>query len=266
MLLGGRGRTLVLLHGLGASLEWWEQVAALLAGEYSVLVPDLPGHGLSDEPTEGYTLALGRSTVARLLDAMDAPAAVVVGNSMGGLVALDFAFHHPDRVFALVLVGAAGFGRSLGLPLRLASLPGVAGSALVLTRRVWLARLAFGQLFCDPRCMPEPWLKRVVALSRRGSYRRSFVGCLRFGVGVGGLKRSIAAEVRARSPELRAPTLLLWGEQDTVVPVNQARAGARLIPNARLAVLPRCGHVPQLELPQETYACIGSFLRDALPR
>jgi pimeloyl-ACP methyl ester carboxylesterase len=266
VLHGGRGRTLVLLHGLGASLEWWEEAAGLLAGEYSVLVPDLPGHGLSDEPDDGYTLAIGRRAVARLLDALDVHTAVLVGNSMGGLVALDFAFQHPDRVSALILVGSAGFGRPLGWALRLATLPGAGESALHFTSHEWSARLAFGQLFWDARRIPASWLARVTTLSRRGSYRRSFLGCLRHGVDTGGLKRSIVADVRARSCEVPAPTLLLWGEHDRVIPLIQARIALRLIPNARLDILPRCGHVPQLELPKETYARIGSFLGDALPR
>ncbi len=266
VLRGGCGRTLLLLHGLGASLEWWEQAAGLLADGYSVVVPDLPGHGLSDEPADGYTPAVARSAVAGLLDALDVPDAVLVGNSMGGLVALDFALHHPDRASALILLASAGFGRSLGWALRLASIRGAGELALCLAGHDWSARLAFGQLFSDSRRIPASWLAQVVRLSRRRSYRRSFLGCLRYGVDAGGLKRGIVAGVCARAPGLAAPTLLLWGDHDKVVPLSQARTAVRLIPHARLDILPRCGHVPQLELPRETHALIRSFLRDALPR
>jgi pimeloyl-ACP methyl ester carboxylesterase len=263
---GGRGPAVVLLHGLGASLEWWEEVARLLAGDYSVLVPDLPGHGLSDEPDGGYALEIGRGAVAGLLDARDLPVAAIVGNSMGGLVALDFAFHRPERVSALVLAASAGFSRSLGWGLRLAILDGVGSVALRLVRHEWSARVAFGQLFFDPRRIPASWLARVVRLARRHSYRRSFLGCLRYGVDTGGLRREIVARVRARSAALGAPALLLWGDHDKVIPPIQARIALRIMPNARLEILARCGHVPQLELPEETYARINTFLRDALPR
>jgi pimeloyl-ACP methyl ester carboxylesterase len=250
---------MVLLHGLGASLEWWEEAAEDLAVHYRVVVPDLPGHGLSDEPKDEYSLPAARETLGGLLDSLGIRRALIAGNSMGGLVALSFALHHPERVGSLVLVANAGFGRPLGPALPLATLPGVGETALRFARYEWIARIAFGRILYDSRRLPAGWLSRVVRLCRRATYPKAFLACLRHGVDTGGLKRHILTDIARNVGRLTAPVLILWGRDDTVIPVAHAEWGGRLISHAKLVVLAGCGHAPQLELPHETAAVIHSF-------
>lgn len=251
---------MVLLHGLGASLEWWEQVAEDLSAHYTVVVPDLPGHGLSEEPAHGYTLPAARSVIGGLLDSLGIHRAVMAGNSMGGLAALSFSLHRPERVHSLVLVANAGFGRPLGPPLRLATLPGVGETALRFARYEATARIGFGSIFHDSRRLSPAWLSRVVTLCRRATYRKAFLACLRHGVDTGGLKRHILADIAGNAGRLTMPVLILWGREDKVIPVAHAQWGRRLIPHAELVVLAGCGHAPQLELPHETASEIRSFI------
>ncbi len=266
VLLGGEGSPVVLLHGLGASLEWWEQAAGLMTDDHQVVAPDFPGHGLSDEPRGSYSLQTARQSVQGLLDALGLETATLVGNSMGGLIALSYTIRQPERVAALVLVASAGFGRALSLPLRLATFRGVGEAAVRFVRREHSAYLVYGDLFYDRRRLSRPWLRRVVQLCRRPSYPKAFLGCLRHGVDAGGLRQSIVNEVRQGMNVLTMPVLLLWGRQDNVVPLNQATQAVPRLPRARLEILQGCGHVPQVELPGETARAVLNFLAQSCGR
>lgn len=220
---GGQGRTVVLLHGVNDQAGGWAHVAKPLAAHYRVVVPDLPGHGES-EPREGAL------TVSDLLSGLDAvlasePApAVLVGNSMGGWLALLTALQHPERVARVVLVnGAAVTGQTT-----VKMLPADRDEA----RRTMAALLAPGA----PRT-PDFVLDDVVRRAPTSPLARLVATSF----------KDHALDGRLR--EITLPVSLIWGAEDRLLPPAYAQELARGLPNAALDLLPSCGHMPQRECP-----------------
>src|SRR4051812_41589724 len=122
--LAGDGPPLLLLHGIGNSAQTWAGVIDQLAAEHTVLAPDLLGHGSSDKPRGDYSIAGYANGMRDLLSVLDLEQVTVVGHSLGGGIALQFAYQFPERCERLVLVGSGGLGRELSAGLRMAPLPG----------------------------------------------------------------------------------------------------------------------------------------------
>jgi len=246
----GAGPPLLLLHGLGATGRFWGPVAPFLSPSAQLLAPDLPGHGetppIPPYPAEGVRWAVG------LLDALGLERVPLVGHSLGGLLALALALEHPERVSRLVLACPAGLGRGVGLPLRLLALPGLGPLAYALLVRV--PSLALRGLVHDPRSVPSDWTAWLAP-----QRPRQVPHLLRRAVGPGGLRPPyrLPPEGLARLPH---PTLLVWGAEDRLLPLEQGLVGLAFIPRARLAVLPDCGHWPPVEHPRTFARLTAGFL------
>jgi pimeloyl-ACP methyl ester carboxylesterase len=254
----GKGRPVLLLHGLGGSKISWIPLLGPLSEAYQVVVPDLPGHGESEKPRVDYTPRFYARVVRHLMDELGAERTMAVGNSMGGRVALELALRSPNRVESLALLDAAlpgirwralvGFGRIV--PTEFASLP------LPLRER-WM-RTMLGRMFAHPeRLAPE-----TIGLAARDFLRiyadpRARVAFL------SSLRHLVTEPGEAFWQSMRRvkqPALVIVGEHDRVVP---SRLGLRLadhLPNAELLVLPDVGHVPQFEATGETLEPLLSFL------
>jgi pimeloyl-ACP methyl ester carboxylesterase len=244
----GEGPPLLLLHGLGVTHETWAPTIAALAPRWRVLAPDLPGHGRSSKPDAPYTMDFFAGVLRSLGRALGVEQAVVIGNSMGGRIALELAISYPRFVRALVLAApAADFapvGRALAALMDVVVRPGVL--------RVALPRaMALG--FYDAAAVPA--LPRLAAVRAREDFPHH----------ARAVRRSLAGVLAAESPDLARvtqPVQLVWGEQDRLVPALFARTLRRRLPHARLAVLPRCGHFPMLERPAEFHRLTTEFLGD----
>ena len=254
----GAGEPLLLLHGLGGSTVFWADVIPLLAARFRVLAPDLPGHGLSDKPDAPYDLAYGRSFVPRLMDALGLPAAHVVGHSTGGLLGMVLARDHPERVSTLTLVDSAGLGSGLHWTLRLASLP-LFDRMLVRDTRFGM-RLHLGTLFFDKRFAEGELLERLAEQRRLPGATRTIRRALRCAVSPAGQRPAI--DQRPYLAAIRSPVLIVWGEQDALIPAAHAREAKRLRPEARLTLFPRCGHCPNVEYPQEFARVVTEFIQE----
>lgn len=224
---GGRGKTVVLLHGSGSQAQDWQGVVPALARRYHVLVPDLPGHGKSG-PTEGPLPVSGLADgLGALLDARSAgQPAILVGNSLGGWVALLYASRHPERVERVIGISSSGIFALLKVPL--------APKNREEARRLVAA--------IRGPYLPAPSDEELDAVVRRvaaGPASRL----------VAGLKLEDFLDNEAA--EIRVPVELIWGEEDGVLPLDYGRRLASLLPDARLHPLPRCGHMPQLHCPRE---------------
>lgn len=259
-LTAGDGPHLVLLHGLGDSAHDWQWVMPTLARRFHVLAPDFPGFGASDRPRAAYSPAFFGEFVAGFLDALQVAGAIVVGNSLGGLAALRFALAEPGRVPALVLVGSAGLGREVNPGMRSLSLPvlGELVTACAGTRpgralRLWGRSRA---IFAHRSRVPAGWIADQDRLSRRPDFLGNTLEVLRAVVGLSGQREVL----RDRLPELAMPTLIVWGEHDRVIPLAHARHAVGRLRQGRLAIIPDCGHVPQIERPELFLEALGSFL------
>jgi pimeloyl-ACP methyl ester carboxylesterase/putative sterol carrier protein len=254
----GRGHPVVLIHGLGATKLSWMPLLGPLAERYRVLALDLPGHGDSAKPRAAYTPAYFASVVRDLLDSLGIRRAALVGNSMGGRIALEVAGRLPGRVSALALLGPAVAGLPFPYFSRLLRiLPNDLG-AIPLPFRRRVVALAIRQLFSDPERLPRnaylAGADEFVRVYRSARARVALLAATR------GLMRDRPDLFWDRVRQVGAPALILWGNRDRLVPLRLGQVLADTLPDAELAILPDVGHVPQFEVPDTTVGLLRDFL------
>ncbi len=256
--LSGDPLPIVLIHGTSASLHTWEGWVRALKAQRRVISFDLPGFGLtgpfggSYEPGNYHGDAYARF-VLDLLDALKVQRAVLVGNSLGGEVAWRTAAMAPQRVASLVLVDAVGPAftpDSVPLGFLLARVPVINRVMDVALPRALVAQ-SVASVYADPSRITPELVDRYFELTLRTGNRRALVQR------IGAMTNGEHAE---RLAQLQQPTLLLWGEQDRLVPKSVGAEFKRLMPNSQLVLLPGLGHVPQEEDPVASMAPVKVFL------
>jgi pimeloyl-ACP methyl ester carboxylesterase len=262
----GTGPVLVLIHGITSDSRTWRRVMPYLARRFTVIAPDLLGHGGSDKPRGDYSLGAHASSVRDLLVALGHDRASFVGHSLGGGIAMQLSYQFPERCERLVLVDSGGLGRGVSLLLRAATLP---GSELVLpllaaSRMLDAGRLAgglLGRLGLRAGTDIEE-IARGHATLADGEARAAFVQTLRSVVEPGG-QRITAANRLYLARQL--PLLLIWGEHDTLIPVAHAHETHAQLPASRLEVFGDSGHFPQLDEPERFIDVLGAFIDSSEP-
>jgi pimeloyl-ACP methyl ester carboxylesterase len=260
-LIAGTGPPLVLLHGAGDNALDWRWVMPDLAATHRVYAPDLPGSPESARPAADYSPAFFERFVAGFLDTLGIERAAMVGNSLGGLVALRLALSEPTRVTALVLVDSAGLGRAVNPAFTSVNVPGLGEAAMPLWRTpVGAYQRAWGRtalLFAHPLGgVPREWLAEQCRLARSPGYLEAHLTVLRALVDPGG-QREVLVD---RLPGLEIPTLVVWGTRDRVFPESQARGAVARLQEGSLALIPDCGHMPHVECPDRFLAAVDEFL------
>ncbi|HVC35192.1 MAG TPA: alpha/beta fold hydrolase [Chloroflexota bacterium] len=257
----GTGPAVVLVHGIGASLEYWRFTVGALAQDHRVLAVDLPGCGFSERGPKVPTLEETADLMAGFLDALGVDRASFVGNSLGGLVCLETALRHPNRIDRLILSDSAGLGREVSIFWRLVSVPAL-GPALIELNR-WLAFRGWINLFYQPQGDEPDLVARCQKWVGRPDLTETIVGAARSGVD---LRGQLPAVVRVdRLAQLSMPTLVVWGKDDWTIPPEHGASAQRLIPNAQLVLIDRCGHCPQLERPDVFNRVAREFLATETP-
>jgi pimeloyl-ACP methyl ester carboxylesterase len=251
----GTGEVLLLVHGMGGSSNTWSGVIPLLVKKYRVIAPDLLGHGESDKPRGDYSVGAFAVLLRDLLDALDVPRVTVIGHSLGGGIAMQFAHQHRQYCERIVLISSGGFGDDVGRVLRLLSLP---GSELVLpviaSRPAVLAGNALRALMgSSDRFKARP------SLSNRDN-RQAFLRTLRSVVDFRG--QAVSALNRLCFHGV-LPALIISGDQDRVIPVEHARAAHRTLPNSRLHIMSGVQHHPPTERPETVARLIDDFVATA---
>ena len=263
--MAGRGPLLVLVHGIAGSGATWEATARLLARRFTVLAPDLPGHGASDPPPGDYSPGAAAAAVRDLLLLLRRRRATFVGHSLGGGVVMQVAYHFPDLVERLVLEASGGLGTEVAPLLRALALPG----------SEWVMRLGYGpwtragrSLFDRlsgagmeaPPELRELW--RSYSDLSDPAARRSFLNVLRSVVGPEGQRVSARDRLYLAG---RVPTLIVWGAADRIIPAAHGREAARAIPGSRLVMLDGVGHFPHAERPAAFASALETFVEDTRP-
>ncbi len=259
---GEKGPAIILLHGLGASLEsWWCSVDAL--GEhFRVFAPDIVYFGKSAKPERDPDQLDFIDFTVNFMDTFGLERATLVGNSMGGAIATKTALLYPARVSSLVLVNSAGFGREVAWWLRMRTL---------FHRRPqgkppsWMVQWGLRLVFYDPSRVPDDLVQKLVEIDQDPESQRAYKQVLTLGVDWRGLKPSLLQEIRDAAHQIRVPTLIVWGKQDRIIPVHHAQIAHSKIPQARLHIFYQCGHTPQLEYPNEFNALVREFVCQTNP-
>lgn len=253
---GDHGPAIILLHGLGASLESWYLNVDALAQNYRVFAPDIVYFGKSAKPERHPQHQDFVDFCMYFMDAFELDRALLVGNSMGGAIAAKAAMLYPERVAGLVLVNSAGFGKELAWWLRMRTLFDVRPSG---TPPYWLARIGLRAIFDDPARISNEVLDVLMSVEQDPESMTTARRVLSIGVDWRGLKPYMLQEIRDCACQIQVPTLIVWGKQDRVVPLRHAFVARKQIPHARLHLFERCGHTPQLEYPNQFNALVREF-------
>jgi pimeloyl-ACP methyl ester carboxylesterase len=242
----------ILLHGLGSSLQTWEPWAHGLATEHRVILLDLPGAGLSPpDPTGDYTDSRSLQLIIALMDQLDVARASVVGHSMGGRLAWRLAASHPERVDRLVLVAPDGFaspGFEYG---RAPDVPAMLGLMEYALPRP-LLRMNLAPAYADPATLTDALTTRYQDLMLAPGARGAMLARMR---------QTVLQDPVPLLARIQAPTLLVWGEQDAMIPIANADDYIRAMPRATLVSLPGVGHLPHEEAPDRSLEPVLAFLR-----
>jgi len=260
----GRGPAVVLVHGLGASLETWNWTIPALRDSFTTVAFDFPGFGRSDALVSALTPAGAAGVVLAFMDALGLHDAAIIGSSLGGAIAALAAGTAPQRFTAVVLADPGGFDTGLSPLLRLQTLRGI-GEAV--TRIVRFApRLTLGFTFHDRRRIPD----ELVAVTRENAKRaltgRTYLGALRASATLAGVRLEQVYAVRQAAARISAPTLVVWGDRDRVIPPEQGEVAVQTIPGARRLVIRGAGHLPFVEDAPAFNGAVLAFLSQALRR
>jgi pimeloyl-ACP methyl ester carboxylesterase len=262
----GSGPALVLVHGITSTSATWANVLPYLAERFTVIAPDLLGHGESAKPRGDYSLGAYASGIRDLLLALGHDRATFVGHSLGGGIAMQLAYQFPEHCERLALVSSGGLGREINALLRAVSLP---GSELVLPflvdDRVVGAGRVVGRLLGRVGLRVHTDVGEVLrghASLSDGEARAAFLHTLRPIVDFKGQR--VDATDRLYLAE-SIPFLIVWGERDPIIPAEHGRAAHRLVPNSRLELLPAAGHFPHLDDPLRFVRVLGDFIDTTEP-
>ncbi len=261
----GQGSPVLMLHGIGQSLEDWNDQHERLSIDHTVYSLDLPGFAYSDRVPGKASLARLAGVLPRFLDLVGVAGPLpVIGNSLGGAVAMTFAAAHPERVSALVLVDSAGFGTEVTIVLRLLAIKPV-GAVLMRPSRKNAARTVDG-IFYNKEFVTEERIDHKMALSSRPAHARTLLDLVQELGTFRGIREPWRTRLLAEVSTLDIPVLIMWGDHDFVLPTTHLDAAARALPAARTHLFRQAGHMPQIERPDEFAAVVRDFLGQGVAR
>ena len=246
---------IVLLHGTGASLHTWQGWVDELSKNRRVITLDLPAFGLTGPNAENdYSPAAYVEFTKQFIEAFGIESCVLGGNSLGGGIAWQTAVAHPDLIKKLILVDASGYpnkSKSVPIAFQLAKVPVLNKLLSVITPRSVIEK-SVRNVYGNPDLVTEELVDRYYDLTLRPGNRKAFVTRM---------QRGGYEDQSDKIKTLTQPTLIIWGEKDLLIPVENARKFASELPNNKLVVYPDLGHVPMEENPGETVKAVKEFLK-----
>jgi pimeloyl-ACP methyl ester carboxylesterase len=261
----GKGPVLLLIHGMAGDFHNWDEVVGPLADHHLVIAPDLPGHGGSGPGGGDYSLGAMAAALRDLLAALGHERATLVGHSLGGGIAMQFAYQFPEMTERLVLVSSGGLGPEVSAVLRAAALPGADRFIATTAGPAGAVGTVLGRGLSLFGLRPNADVAEVgrgYASLADPERRTAFLATLRSVVGTRGQR--VNAGDRLYLAE-GVPVLLVWGDRDPIIPVSHARAAHELIVGSRLEIFEDVGHMPQIEAPAKFVAVLERFVSETAP-
>jgi pimeloyl-ACP methyl ester carboxylesterase len=262
----GDGDALLLIHGMAGSSATWDALIPQLSQKFRVIAPDLLGHGMSAKPRGDYSLGAFAVFLRDLLDELRVNRATVIGQSLGGGIAMQFAHQHRDYCERLVLIGSGGLGPDLSPVLRVLSAPGaelvlpVVAPQPVLTLGNKLGAWLTAAGVQSPRA-GQMW--HAYSSLSDAQTRRAFLRTLRSVVDYRGQAVSALNKLHVAAG---LPTVLIWGDHDRIIPVAHAYAAHDALEGSRLEVLEGIGHFPHVEAPSAVAEILEDFIASTTPQ
>lgn len=264
--MAGEGPTILLIHGIAGSSTTWKGVMPALAEHYTVIAPDLLGHGQSAKPRGDYSLGAYASGIRDLLTVLEKERVTLVGHSLGGGVAMQFAYQFPERAERLVLVSSGGLGKEVSPLLKAVTLPGAEYVLpLLLHPRIreaaeWPGTVARRVGWRPSDTLSEVWRSYTTLTDRHG--QMAFVQTVRSVIDVAGQRVSAHDRLYLAAA---VPTLIVWGDHDRIIPAAHAYRAADAIPGARLEILEGAGHFLPWRDADRFLAVLEDFLKSTTP-
>jgi len=262
----GEGSVLLLIHGMGGSYENWRAVIEPLSRRYTVVAPDLPGHGASAPGAGDYSLGALADSLRDLLITLGHESVTLVGHSLGGGIAMQFAYQFPGLTERLVLVSSGGLGPEVSAVLRAAALPGadmfIAGTAKTASKLGTVVGRGLAAIGLRPTTDVAEVARGYASLVDR-ERRAAFLATLRSVINTRGQR--MAADDRLYLLTAGVPVLIIWGAHDPIIPVRHGERACKAIVGSTLEIFDGVGHVPQLEAPGRFVAVLERFLDETEP-
>ncbi|MGV8909631.1 MAG: alpha/beta fold hydrolase [Propionicimonas sp.] len=260
----GAGSPVVLIHGLSNSVEHWLLNIYALAAEHTVYAVDLVGHGRTDKPlSRSYDLPDLASFVLDFMDVLGIERADLIGHSLGGGVALTIAEESPERVRRLVLVDSLGLAADVGIVLRLVSVPGVGEVLTRLALQGDFQKVLKRQRasWPDSDVVPEEMIRLKYEATRWEDIRTTYFKALRASINFRGMKKAALQPLVRGLRSLDLPVLVVWGEQDDLVPSRHAQVVPNEVATARVEIFEDAGHDPMVVDPERFNLVTSQFLK-----
>jgi pimeloyl-ACP methyl ester carboxylesterase len=258
--LGDKGTPVILLHGLGASADIWMHNAEALAKEHRVFAPDLVGFGRSAKPGPSFSPFDYTSFLDDFIHTLNIDWVSLVGQSLGGGIALHYAIQFPKKMNKLVLVDNAGLGKEVIWTLRLMSLPLVGELLSYPSRRG--VEIFFKLAVRNQALITKDFVELYYDIFCRPGFQKFLLRILRQIVTVRGAREEILEPILNNLHKITRPVLIIWGEKDRVLPLKHGYLGKEKLPNAKLIIMEGCGHIPFFEKADEFNRAVLAFLSE----
>jgi pimeloyl-ACP methyl ester carboxylesterase len=255
--MGNDGSTIILLHGGNGSIEFWLYNIATLAQYHQVYAVDMVGSGKSGTPDASYSLGYQAKFLHSFMSALEIDVATLIGNSMGGGVALEFTRLYPDRVDRLVLVDSMGLGKEISLGIRLITLPAIVN---LLRPGRWMIPSILKSNFHHSTDMLSEWIEFRYPIFAILGRNHVILQLGQSNFNLTGVRPQVYQPILASLPHITQKTLIIWGEFDRIIPLKHAYIAAAGLPNSQLEIFSHCGHHPYLEYPAKFDRLVLDFL------
>jgi len=252
----GSGPNVILIHGLGAAIEWWKANIPVLQQHFTVYALDLPGFGMSDRINQDIDIEFFSQFMAQFMEAMEIDSAGLVGHSMGGYIATRTTIDYPDKIDSLVLVNSGGFGRINNTLMKALNLPFI-DKIMGLPMKLGI-RLLLKSLVYDGKSITPDIIDTAYRHAQRPGANADILRILRTGDAFSENSRQMFTADEIGS--ISIPAMVIWGSHDSCFPASQGKYAHSLLPEGPLHIFDKCGHMPQLEHPARFNDLLLRFL------
>lgn len=254
----GSGEPVLLVHGLGGYIENWENNIHALAENFNVTALDVVGFGRSAKPEIKPTVKALAQFVADAMQSLNIESAQVIGHSLGGMISLQLALSHPERVRSLLLVSSGGFGKDISATFKLLSIP-VLGKLLLKPSKAKIEQ-GLKVAFYDDNFITAERVERGFNMASIPGVVDAVYKTNRTNTGLGGIRPTTIDPILNHLQDIRVPVMTLWGRQDKAVPIEHEQVASQKLPQHQSHIFDNCGHWPQIEHAEQFNRIVLEFL------